>query len=587
VPALNHETSLTGDGPKPPSHPSNAIDSQSADTRQPATENARTTRFALLSMAATVLLVNYVESMVFPALPIIQRSLSTTESLTAWISSIFLIVGAGTSVLFGKLGDTYGRKRMYVVAMAVYCFGAGLASFSPTIFLLLVGRALQGVGFATLPLSLALVSRYLPKEKVASGQGLLAGVSAIGTVLGLVVGPEVVLYYGWHWAFRTAFLLSLGVALFLLVALESDRPTTQGRVDYIGVSLLMAGVSTLLALATEGATVGWTSSLGLELLSFGAGLLLLCVWYESRQRDPVIPLALLRIRNVLLANIAGILDGVAMFLIFFTVVYYSETPPPFGLGLGIVSVGLVMLPATALMIGVGPIVGRSTSRFGPRPTLMAGAVTLGLGFLLLLTERGSFLLVALDVAVALTGVTAIFVPVANMISHSLPREIAATGFGLNSMLKSLGYAVGPILASAIMVSNTVPIAQGIGSPETTVPSPTAFDFLFGVGIVLAGVILGLGGLIRNYYFPDGPSRISRSGTAESSTAYVRSAAGSNRAASEATNAPRIANLPRDTDPSLVVGLMPLSAEGTCGHPPGSLWRKSSFGSVTQLGIQTE
>ena len=103
--------------------------------------------------------------MVIPGIPAIQKDFASTPTISSWITSAYLIVGAAVSPLFGKLGDSYGKKKMFLVSLVFYMAGVGMAGFSPSIYFLLAARALQGIGFAIIPLSLAIISETFPEKR--------------------------------------------------------------------------------------------------------------------------------------------------------------------------------------------------------------------------------------------------------------------------------------------------------------------------------------------------------------------------------------------------------------------------------------
>jgi MFS family permease len=144
---------------------------------------------ALIALTAAVLLVSYVETMILPGIPTIAKDLSTTTTIGSWITAIVLLVGAVVSLIFGKLGDLYGKKKLIIVTLVFYTVGVSIAGFSTSIYFLLFARAIQGVGLAIIPLSFALLTDIFPKGKLATAQGAIAGSAAISTALGLVLGP--------------------------------------------------------------------------------------------------------------------------------------------------------------------------------------------------------------------------------------------------------------------------------------------------------------------------------------------------------------------------------------------------------------
>lgn len=453
---------------------------------------------ALLSMVGVALLLNYVETMIIPGIPTIQKDFATTDSIVSWITSAFLIVGSAVSPLFGKLGDSYGKKRMFLIALVFYTAGVGIAGFSPSVYFLIAARAVQGIGFAIVPLALAIIAETFPRERIATAQGIVSATFAIGASIGLIVGSYIIQDLGWQWAFHSAFILS--IVLFVVIArfLPRGHPGTGRRVDYETIVLLMAGVSFILLYLTEGPYTGWYSLYNLAALVVGVGMTVGFFVAESRKSNPLIQLSLLRIRNVFVANGMGILSGIGMFMLFFAVVYYTELPKPFGLGLDTISAGLTLAPATVVMLVAGPGLGRLVTKAGPKPAMLLGGLVAISGFTLFVFNRATATDVVIDAAISMVGAIAIIIPIVNMISVSLPGDTVATGLGLNTMLRNIGGAVGPVVATTIMSTYTANVLLPPGVPEP--PSSTAFDYIFYLGIVamLAAVIFSLAA--KNYVF---------------------------------------------------------------------------------------
>ena len=448
----------------------------------------------LLSLTGIALLIQYVETMILPGIPTIQNDFSITSSLASWITSIVLIVGSAASPILGKLGDNYGKKRILLVALAVYTFGVGIAGFSPNIYFLLLARAFQGVGFAMFPLALAIMTDVFPKEKLAGAQGLISGTALIGGAAGLVIGSYVVQNLGWQSAFYSAFVLS--IILFGIVAklVHVDIPKAKAAIDYLGASFLTAGIVGFLVYLTEGPTLGWFSPEELGLLAFGIALSVLFFWFERRRLNPLIPLSLLRLRNVLVANLIGIISGAAMFIAFFAVIYYSELPPPFGLGQSISSTGLILAPATLTTIPVAILIGRIMPKTGPRPILVIGALVAILGFALFGLNRATTLDITIDIIATFAGAISVVIPIVNMISSALTEETKAVGLGMNQMLRNLGSAIGPVLATTVMTSYTISVGK------LSLPSATAFNTIFEISIGLMIMIAAIALATKNYVF---------------------------------------------------------------------------------------
>jgi Arabinose efflux permease len=470
------------------------------------TDNAKAGKYpirALVILTVSLLLISYVETMVLPGIPTIIDDLSTTATIGSWITSIVLLVAAVVSPIFGKLGDIYGKKKMMLVAIGFYTVGVSIAGFSTNVYFLIFARAIQGIGLAMLPLTLAFLTDIFPKERLATAQGVIAGSAAISTSLGLVLGSYVIQDLGWRAAFHTAAILSVIVFVALIVVLKRDASCIKCKVDYIGALLLSVGIALVLIYTTEGSALGWFSLEELAFLIAGIILIISFFYAETKVPEPLIPLKLLKIRNVLVANLVGLIAGAANFILFFVVIEYLEMPTPYGLGFSVINTGLTLVPGTIMMLILGPLVGKLLPKVGPRPILVAGACTSIVTYLLFIVNRGTALDVTINVIFGFAGLVLLLVPIINMISVSLPKEDVSVGQGFNQTLKNVGSAIGPVITTSILASFTVAVTKVIGGKTVTVatlPSATAFNVVFGVGIALGILTIALSLAIKNGAF---------------------------------------------------------------------------------------
>jgi EmrB/QacA subfamily drug resistance transporter len=454
----------------------------------------------LLTVTSVALLVNYVETMVIPGIPTIQAHFSSTATIASWITSAFLIVGAAVSPLFGKLGDIYGKKKIFLTVLLFYIVGVGLAGFSTSMYMLIASRAIQGVGFAIIPLGLAIITDIFPKERVATAQGIISGTFAIGAAAGLVIGAYIVQDLSWQWAFHTAFILSIILFFIVVVMLKKDVPGEKSKVDIAGATLLMAGVVLVLLYLTEAPTLGWLSLENIAFLIPGLVLTVSFFVFENHRTSPLIHIGLLKIRNVLVANLVGILSSLSMFLVFFAVIYYAQYPKPYGLGLDVIATGLTLAPATLVMLVVGPVMGRLVTRIGPKPVLAFGASISIVGMLMFTFYRATTMQLTIDVAVALIGLVSLIIPIVNMISISVPKENTAVGLGMNTMLRNLGGAIGPVLATTIISTYYDTLKLPVPPYAIRFGDKTAFNTIFAICIALMIATIALSLTIKNYTF---------------------------------------------------------------------------------------
>jgi MFS family permease len=179
---------------------------------------------AILSCIATMVM--YAETMLIPAIPDLIKDFSVSYSMSSWILTAYLVSGAVMTPIAGKLSDIYGRKRILLVIMVIYATGVCLAGFSSNIFLMLIARAIQGIGMSMFPIAFGIVRDKFPREKISIGQGVITSMFASGAVIGLAVGGIIIQNYGWRTTFFTiipvAVVLLLIIRRFILVNDEDD-----------------------------------------------------------------------------------------------------------------------------------------------------------------------------------------------------------------------------------------------------------------------------------------------------------------------------------------------------------------------------
>ena len=462
----------------------------------------------LAVLTFTTALTSYVEAMVIPSLPHIQRALAATDEEIAWVVSAYLVVGASIAPLFGKMGDVYGKKRLYLLSLTFYSISVLAAGLSPNVASLIAARAVQGFGFAIFPLSIAIVTDSFPKRLVAVAQGVLSAMTAIGMTIGMIAGAYIEELFGWRMMFHIAFGLSLLALALAIVFIGPHPPVTREKIDYVTTTLLSVAVALILVYLTEAPYRGWFSLTQTALLAASLALFAAFGYYETATRNPLISPSILKIRNILVANLAGLLSGVAMFLLFLGVIYYAEEPPPYGMGLSVLSAALTLMPATLAMIVIGPLVGFVTTRLGPKYVLIYGSLVAALGFWLFTAYRSTPTQLVLDSLVTGVGIVSIITPIVNMVAVSAPPESSAVSLGFNTMVRFLGAAAGPVVAATIMTDYKAYAMtyslQGIAF--FVEPGPSAFDIIFYIGMAFSLASLVVAVFTKNYRFGRGVQR---------------------------------------------------------------------------------
>jgi MFS family permease len=488
----------------------------------------------LALLAAAALLVNFIETMLVPALPKLSSFFDGAPYTTvAWVLSAYLVVGVCATPLFAKLGDLYGKRRVLAVVLGVYSVAVVLAPLTPpiatalglaraqAIYLLIGVRGLQGLGLAMFPLALAMVAEGLPKERVAPAQGLIASMFAAGAAAGLVGGAWLIQNAGWQVAYGFVAPFALVLPLFATRWLPETHAGTGGRMDLPGAALLGGSLASFLVGLTLGPSWGWTDPTGgsisgvpfgaPELFGIASLLAVLFVWRELVAEEPIIDLARLRQRNISLSYLGALLVGVGLFTAFVVLTVLVEFPVV-GLGDSVLAFGLASIPTTLSMFVAAPLVGRGVARFGPRPFILLGAGLSMTGFLLLLSYHSTYLELVLEAVPTFVGLVTVLVSVTNVIALSSRHGETGIHMGMTEMFQDLGASAGPVLVATFLATftRTVSVPAGgasAGGVALTVPSGSAFTWIFVVGACLAGLLAVIGLLLENYRF-EGSSAVS-------------------------------------------------------------------------------
>ncbi|MDP8002841.1 MAG: MFS transporter [Caldisphaera sp.] len=449
----------------------------------------------------TTALTSYVEAMVIPSLPHIEQALSATNEEAAWIVSAYLVVGAAIAPLFGKMGDTFGKKRLYLISLALYSLAVLFAGFSPNVYSLIGARAIQGFGFSIFPLSIAIITDIFPKERVALAQGILSAMVAIGMTIGMIAGAYIDEYLGWRAMFHIAFGIAIVAIIVSYINIGPHPPVKREKIDYLSSTLLSIGTALILIYLTEAPYKGWVSLYQLPVIASGLILFIGFLFYINKSQNPLIRPNLLKIKNVMVANLAGLFSGVTMFTLYLSVIYFAEEPSPYGLGLSVINAALSLLPATLAMIIIAPIVGIVVSSLGPKPVLIYGSIVSLIGFSLFIYNRGGTIPLIMDSFVTGIGIISIMTPIVNMIAISMPEDSVTVGLGFNTMIRFLGSSIGPVMTANLMttfVSYVAYYMPNIGFSFFTEPGPEAFNYTFFIGVIFSFLTLITSLFTKNY-----------------------------------------------------------------------------------------
>jgi EmrB/QacA subfamily drug resistance transporter len=410
----------------------------------------RTVGTALALVAASLpMFMSTLDNLVMTtALPVIRRDLSASLEQLQWMVNAYTLAFASLMIAAATLGDRVGRRRAFVVGIAVFGAGSVASALAGSAGMLIAARALQGAGAAAImPLSLTLLAGAVPKERRAMAIGVWGAVSGLGVALGPVIGGAIVDGLSWQAIFWVNVPVALVSIPFVLRALPESFGRRQ-RIDVAGVLLAGLGVLSVVWGVVRGNDDGWTSASVLGRLLVGALLLAAFVRRERRTDHPLVPLRLFAVRSFAVANVASFAFAVGVFGVIFVLSQYLQI----GLGYTPLQAGIRTLPWTAAPMVVAPIAGLLAPRVGVRPLLTAGLVlqAAGLAWIgLLVTGTTSYPDFVPGLLLAGVGMGLTFAPSATAVLADMPETEHGTASSVNATLRELGAAVGVAVVVAV------------------------------------------------------------------------------------------------------------------------------------------
>ena len=435
------------------------------------------------------------QTMVIPALPVIQRELGTTTTWATWVLTVFLLVASVATPILGKLGDQHGKERVLAISLGLFLAGSIGCAVAWDIWSLIGFRALAGTGAAVFPLSFAIIRDEFPPEKVGIGIGLVSAVFGVGGGFGIVLSGLIVDHLSWRWLF-TIGAIGVALALALVVRFVPESPIkTPSQVDVPGAMLLSSGLIALLVALTQGESWGWASARIGGLLLAGLALLVGWVLVELRVPEPMVDMRMMAARPVLFTNFTALIAGFAMFGVFVLVPNFVELPrglPPevaaqvdYGFGATATRAGLYLLPGSLVLLFAGPLAGIIGRRVGFKWPLSFGLLLASVASAMLALWHDEPWQVVLSQPFLGLGVGFAFAAMATIIAQSVRASETGVATGMNTVMRTVGGVIGGQVGAALLTAYTI--------PGTDVPSVTGFEIAFVASALaaLAGAFLAV------------------------------------------------------------------------------------------------
>jgi EmrB/QacA subfamily drug resistance transporter len=440
---------------------------------------------AVLSIGALVYSV--LASSVIPALPTIQHSLRASETGVTWLLTGFLLSASVGTAIIGKLGDIYGKQRLLVWTLVTLAAGTLLAGLAGSLAVLIVARVIQGVAGGIFPLSFGIVRDEFPADRVAGSIGLMSAILGVGGGLGLVVGGLIDEHLSWHWLFWLSLPPMVIAAACTWRYIPESPVRSPGRVNWAAAALMATGMSGVLIAIAQATVWGWAAPPTLALLASGLAVCALWIGVEVRSRTPLVDMTMMRVRGVWTVNLAAFLLGAGLYAWFLLLPQLAQLPAStgFGYGASVVAAGLYLLPCALGMGVLGSLAGRVERRFGSRRALVAGAAVsaVACGWLALASRHPYDMLLCSTLLGV--GIGLAFAALGNLIVQAVPAQQTGVASGMNTVLRTLGGALGGQLAATFVAASTAGGLPALAGFTQTF----AMSALFLVGCVIAGLLV--------------------------------------------------------------------------------------------------
>jgi EmrB/QacA subfamily drug resistance transporter len=443
---------------------------------------SRRARWTLAIVSIALFMTALDNLVVSTALPSIRRSLGASIESLEWTVNAYTLSFAVLLLTGAALGDRFGRRRMFLIGIAVFTASSAAAALAPSTTALVAARAVQGAGAAlVLPLTLTLLSEAVDETQRGLALGIWSGVSGLGVALGPVIGGAVVNGISWEYIFWLN--VPVGLALLPLAARrleESYGPDRQ--LDLPGLTLAGLGLLGVVFGIVRGQALGWTSTPIVAAIGTGLVLLAAFVAWELRAPAPMLPMRFFRSRAFAATNGVSLAMYFGVFGSIFLLAQFFQTAQ----GYSPLEAGLRTLPWTAMPMFVAPVAGLLSDRIGSRPLMATGLALQAIAIAWLAGETSpsvAYSSLLVPFVLAGTGMALVFAPAANAVLGAVRPENAGKASGATNAIREVGGVLGVAVLASVFTSN--------GSYA----APTAFASGLHAALPIGAVVLAIGAVV--------------------------------------------------------------------------------------------
>jgi MFS family permease len=436
----------------------------SAHAGRAASEDGRSTRALVRLLIAVTMVAGIVSSLGAPLIPAVARSLHVSLASAQWSLTVALLAGAISAPTVGRLGDGRYRREAIIGSLLVVLLGSLIAGFANSLAVLIVGRAMQGVGLGLAPVTMAAARDHLPAARSREVIAILSVAGAAGVGAGYPISGLIATDVSLHAAFFFGALLSGALVVASAIWIPSSRDSHGVSLDVRGVAILAVGLVALLIAIAQGEEWGWGSARILGL--FVAAAAILAGWTVSQLRREValVDLRQLRHRAVLTADLAALVLGVALYMFLTLVTEFVQEPLSggFGFGSSTLTAGLCLVPFSVTSILASRIAGAASRRLGTTVVLVGGTLVTASAGAFFALLHGALWEAFVSMGVLGVGFGYTFAAIPGLITQAVPERDTGSAMGLYQVIRSIGFSIGSALAASILAGDLV---AGSGRPS--------------------------------------------------------------------------------------------------------------------------
>src|SRR2546425_5923783 len=389
------------------------------------------------------------------AIPAMSAGLNTTLDQILWVLNAYILVYAVLLITAGRLGDLYGQRNLFAIGLFIFTVASALCGLSQNATELIAARVLQGIGGAILtPQTLSIITTLFPPERRGAAFGVWGGVAGLATIAGPTVGGAIVTYVSWQWIFFVNVPIGIAALIATFAIIPDIRPGRRHGWDIVGVILATVGLFAVVFGLIEGQRYNWgeIASYGItipEVIVGGVVIILVFLFWERFQPEPLLPLTLFRERNFAVANWIAAAISFGMLSLFLPVTIYLQSVR----GFSALTAGLTFAPMSLTSMLVAPFAGRLADKIGGKYILLAGISLFTVGFGLVTFVAGpdstwiNFLVPAI---IAGAGMGMTFAPMTTIAMRNISPQMSGAASGILNTTRQLGAAIGSAVVGALL-----------------------------------------------------------------------------------------------------------------------------------------